>query len=105
MLPYLVFYIDLLTLAQIKEDRKAIKAFRKARPPTFDGSNLERLSEWTHEISNLLEVCHCPRCIHTNLVTMQLKGFTLSWWIQQSKQRIKVSYVEERSNGSLLLSS
>ena len=75
--------MSLLTPAQVKEDRKATKAFRKAHPPTFDGTKPEKLAEWFHEIDILLEVCHCPKRIHKDLAIMQLRGSALTWWIGQ----------------------
>ena len=67
----------------IKEDRKATRAFRKAKPPIFDGRNLDELIEWINVIACLFVTLHVATRICVDQAAMQLKGPILNWWVQQ----------------------
>ena len=54
----------------IKEDRKATRAFRKVKPPTFDGRNPDELTEWINVIACLFVTCYVATRIRVDLAAM-----------------------------------
>ena len=63
----------MVTRAQrIKKDREATEAFMVARPPTFDGSNPEKLREWMHKIRTRFTTCHIEEHLQVDFASAQL---------------------------------
>ena len=73
----------MVSTKEIEADRKATKAFRKANPSSFDGSNLDGITAWISEINGLFMSCHVSERIFAVLATMQLNREALEWRIRK----------------------
>ena len=78
----------------IKKDCKAARAFRRVKPLTFNGRNLDRLIEWINLIACLFVTCHVATRIRVNLAAMLLKGPILNRWVQQQNTSAHNSWAD-----------
>ena len=64
----------------VKNDRKAMVAFSRLNPPTFDGSNVTKLKEWINKMNILILRCHVKEEARTNFASLYLEGEAFYWW-------------------------
>ena len=69
----------IISAKEIEADWKAMEAFRRANPSSFDGSNPDRITAWISEMNGLFVSYHVSERIFAVLAIMQLSGEALEW--------------------------